>query len=381
MIAPTQLKKPSNWQDLEKLCKLLWGEIWDCSDSIKRHGRTGQNQHGVDVYAYVEKYQGYCGIQCKGKDDYTNAQLTEDEIDNEIEKAITFEPALKLLIFATTANKDAKIEGYIRKKDVENRGKGLFKVDIASWEDIVDLLEQYRTTYNWYVNNCQFKDATDVSVTFDGQDECFIYPQYVKTTTHYKLKRLTPIEEMVVDHMQQLNVSFQPFSIPTFGNRPVKIDKRWCKLHIHIENIGSTVIKSPKLVMFFNPKDIEDIDDRFYYCNTWGLNDAAKAQINANKDAKRELFQTYSNVIEYRPKETVFVQDDERNFTISVIPASGVKELPLLWKFLCEDYQKSGSLTIIVEPIIEDKEKTIEVSNESDLKPDEVNVEPKFVEE
>ena len=37
--------------------------------------------------------------------------------------------------------------------------------------------------------------------------------------------------------------------------------------------------------------------------------------------------------------------------------------------------------SIIVEPIIEDKEKTIEVSNESDLKPDEVNVEPKLVEE
>ena len=25
MIAQTQLKKPSNWQDFEKLCKLLWG--------------------------------------------------------------------------------------------------------------------------------------------------------------------------------------------------------------------------------------------------------------------------------------------------------------------------------------------------------------------
>ena len=96
MIAPTQLKKPSNWQDFETLCKLLWGEVWRCEDSIKRHGRQGQNQHGVDVYAYIEKYKGYCGIQCKGKDDYTDAQLIEDEIDREIEKAKTFEPKLKL---------------------------------------------------------------------------------------------------------------------------------------------------------------------------------------------------------------------------------------------------------------------------------------------
>lgn len=54
MIAPTQIMKPKNWQDFEKLCKLLWGEIWNCSDSIKQHGRQGQAQHGVDIYAYVE---------------------------------------------------------------------------------------------------------------------------------------------------------------------------------------------------------------------------------------------------------------------------------------------------------------------------------------
>ncbi|WP_249932099.1 hypothetical protein [Bacteroides salyersiae] len=177
MIAQTQLKKPSNWQDFEKLCKLLWGEIWICEDTIKRHGRQGQNQYGVDVFSYVEKYSGYCGIQCKGKDDYTNAQLTEAEIDNEITKALDFEPNLKLLVFATTANKDVKIEGYIRKKDIENRAKGLFAIDIASWEDIVDQLERYRTTYNWYVNNCQFKDTTDVLVTFHGKDEITIYPE------------------------------------------------------------------------------------------------------------------------------------------------------------------------------------------------------------
>lgn len=73
MIAQNQLKKPSNWQDFEKLCKLLWGEIWTCEDTIKRHGCQGRNQHGVGVFSYVEKYGGYCDIQCKGKDDYANA--------------------------------------------------------------------------------------------------------------------------------------------------------------------------------------------------------------------------------------------------------------------------------------------------------------------
>ena len=52
MIAQNQLKKPSNWQDFEKLCKLLWGEIWTCEDTIKRHGCQGRNQHGVGVFSY-----------------------------------------------------------------------------------------------------------------------------------------------------------------------------------------------------------------------------------------------------------------------------------------------------------------------------------------
>ena len=378
MIAPTQMKKPSNWQDFEKLCKLLWGEIWGCEDTIKRHGRQGQNQHGVDVFAYVEKYGGYCGIQCKGKDDYTNAQLTKAEIDAEIKKATGFEPKLKLLVFATTANKDAMIEGYIRKKDVENRQKGLFQVDIVSWEDIVDQLERYRITYNWYVNNCQFKEATNVSVTFDGEEEKTIHPEYVRTTVHYEYKKLSDIEHFNLSLWKDLSSMNLGDSLMPL-NRRRQVDKRWCKLNIKIENIGKTVIKTPKLVVYFRPEDIEKIDDDFYYCNALGINEAAKAQINARKDAQREVFQTYSNELEYIPKNSVFVQTDHRDFYMSIIPADGVKALPLCWRFLCEDYHKEGFLTINVEPLIEEQTKTIIVHDESEIKPDEVSIEAKIV--
>lgn len=380
MIAPTQIKKPGNWQDFEKLCKLLWGEIWDCSDTIKRHGRQGQNQHGVDVYAYVEKYEGYCGIQCKGKDDYSNAQLTEKEIDEEIKKALTFEPALKILIFATSANKDGKIEGYIRKKDVQSRNNGKFKVDIASWEDIVDQLERHKTSYNWYVNNCQFKDATDVKVTFEGEDVITIRPEYIKTITHYEYKTMTHQE--IAFQLQKSQIPFLKTTKHRLPwNEPQRYDKRWCKLHIHIENTGSTVIRSPKLIVFFRPEDIEKVSDRFSYCNNFLIDSATKAQINASRDAKREVFQTYKNEIEYRPKESTFVQNDERDFTISIIAADGVTQLLLGWKFLCEDYQKEGYLTINVEPVFEENTETIVVFSKDHLKPDEEIISPKIVEE
>ena len=380
MIAPTQIKKPSNWQDFETLCKLLWSEVWACEDSIKRHGRQGQNQHGVDVYAYVDKYQGYCGVQCKGKDDYTKAQLTETEIDAEIAKALTFKPDLKLLIFATTANKDAKVEEYIRQKDIENRNNGHFKVDIASWEDIVDLMERYRSTYNWYVNNCQFKDATDVSVTLNGEEESTIHPEFIKEITRYEYKELSPLVQAM--RKQYGDALFQTIpQITTPWNQPREIDMRWCDVDFRVENVGSTVIKNSKLILHFRTDDIIMIDDNFHYCNDFLINEAVKAQINARKDANRELFQTYKNEIEFRPKETVFVQTDVREFSISVKPADGIKVIPVFWRFLCEDYQKEGVLIINVEPSIEEKVKVITVHDSSHLRPEEVKVIPKIIEQ
>ena len=132
--------------------------------------------------------------------------------------------------------------------------------------------------------------------------------------------------------------------------------------------------------MFFRDEDIEDISDRFGYCNDPLINEAARAQINVGRDAKREVFQVYDTGVEYRPKESIFVQKDDRLFTISIIPREGKKEFPLIWRFLCEDYQKEGFLTVVVEPRIEEATKTIEVENEADLKPDEVVLEAKIVE-
>jgi len=176
MIAPTQLRKPENWQDFEKLCKKLWGEIWDCSDTIQRNGRIGQVQNGVDIYGMPKGEDCYFGIQCKGKDDYTQSRLAIEEIDAEIQKALNFQPQLKRLIFATTANKDSKIEEYVRIRNIEHKKLGLFEIFISSWEDIVDLLEERKNAYNWYINNCQYKSSSNVDVFVGWEKEYEITP-------------------------------------------------------------------------------------------------------------------------------------------------------------------------------------------------------------
>ena len=135
MKAKQQLRKPEYWQDFENLCKKLWGEVWKCPE-IKKNGRQGQIQHGVDVYGIPFGESEFYGIQCKGKDDYSKALLTENEINSEIEKAKFFKPKLKKLYFATTANKDSKIEAFVRTKNIEHIKGELFEVHLFSWEEL-----------------------------------------------------------------------------------------------------------------------------------------------------------------------------------------------------------------------------------------------------
>ena len=382
MEGKLQLRKPENWQDFERLCKVLWGEIWECPDTIKRNGRQGQAQKGVDVYGVKKGECAYRGIQCKGKDDYTNSQLTESEIDSEIAKALLFTPKLKSFYFATTANKDAHIEEYIRKKNLENISKGGFEIDIFAWEDIVDLIEAHRNTYNWFLNNCSYKDVSDVEVFIGGEKEHTIFPEYYRITKEYHLKpqELSWLSEESLkliqanSHFMNLNDVLYP---------PSKHDYRWCTISINIYNTGKTVIVDYKLSIIIEMENVLEISDKFHYYNSRLMDQAAVAQINARKDAQREAFESteYCNVIEYRPKDRILVQDDHRTFKIAVKPKDNVQSIKVMWVLYSRNYRKEGELILNVEPKFEDKKEKVEVDNIDELKENEVIILPKIVEE
>lgn len=382
MEGKLQLRKPENWQDFERLCKVLWGEIWECPDTIKRNGRQGQAQKGVDVYGIKKGECVYRGIQCKGKDDYTNSQLTESEIDSEIAKALLFTPKLKSFYFATTANKDAHIEEYIRKKNLESISKGGFEIDIFAWEDIVDLIEAHRNTYNWFLNNCSYKDVSDVEVFIGGEKEHTIFPEYYRITKEYHLKpqELSWLSEESLkliqanSHFMNLNDVLYP---------PSKHDYRWCTISINIYNTGKTVIEDYKLSIIIEMENVLEISDKFHYYNSRLMDQAAVAQINARKDAQREVFESteYCNVIEYRPKDRILVQDDHRTFKIAVKPKDNVQSIKVMWVLYSRNYRKEGELILNVKPKFEDKKEKVEVNNIDELKENEVIILPKIVEE
>ena len=379
MIASTQIKKPEHWQDFEKLCKKLWGEIWDCPNTIKRNGRSGQKQNGVDVYGIPKGETQYYGIHCKGKDEYTNSTLTYKEIDEEIQKAESFKPKLKCFIFASTANKDTDIEEYVRNKDIEYRTKGLFEVHLACWEDIVDLLEERRNTYNWYINNCQYKDNTDVAITFNGREEIEIYPEYIRTTIYYELDRLNtsnlnnkyPFH--IVGMLNDINLSYN--LTPNTDNKI-----QWCEIPIKIENTGTTVIEDYKLYFSTKKESVECISTGIEYLSDVFLDSSFRMEMNRQIDEDRELYESADseNELVYIPNDTILVQTDRRLFSFNIGLKYGVDMIPIYWNFKSRNYNKKGLLKILVIPRYEEKTETRSCS---DLRESEVFIEAKILEE
>lgn len=381
MKAKTQLRKPENWQDFESLCKKLWGEIWNCPDTIKKHGRNGQNQHGVDICAIPDGKSHYFGIQCKGKDEYTNSQLTISEIDTEIEKAKSFLPALGAFYFATTANKDAAIEGYIRQRNIQNIGVGCFSIEVFFWEDIVDLIENYRNTYNWYVNDMLYSDAYQISIDIRGKNKEIpytLFPKFTRKVKRYQLRKSQHKSLFAGFDARWADVSIP--SLSPLGVIPATYNYQWCTINLSITNNGSLPIEQYTIDVSFEDGSIDEIDSLSGCSPSWMIPDAMKAEMIRQAAESQEVFlyrdDRNSLLIEARKN---LIQKRSDDFSFAIKPELGTSVLNIHWELKALNFNTEGDCRLSVEPIIEDEIKTIWVDKEEDILPDEITILPQEV--
>jgi hypothetical protein len=66
--------------------------------------------------------------------------LTTSELDEEIKRALGFNPRISKLIVATTARRDQVLQDYTRKRTTKLERQGRFAVTILFWDDIQELL-------------------------------------------------------------------------------------------------------------------------------------------------------------------------------------------------------------------------------------------------
>lgn len=135
---------PKNWQDFERHCRVLFEYILN-DPATSLNGRTGQPQHGVDIWGRRGGPGGYyVGIQCKGKDSNYGGKVTESELKKEVKKAFKFTPSIGEFFLVTTAPNDTKIQGVARKitKEHEIAGQPM-DVTVWGWEELETLICKY----------------------------------------------------------------------------------------------------------------------------------------------------------------------------------------------------------------------------------------------
>lgn len=340
-----QLRKPENWQDFENLCKKLWGEIWKCPE-IKKNGRQGQVQNGVDISGIPFGESHFYGIQCKGKDEYKHAQLTEKEINTEIEKAKLFEPKLKKLYFATTANKDAVIETIVRKKNIEHLKAGLFEVHIFSWEDIVDLIEENKQTYDFYVKSINYKTEHDIKFMFENnEEELIVEVPFLKTINRYvqhddstRLAEITKKPDIYSSIFSNMPMIKDPFS---------SFNHSLCRFYFRLHNIGNEPLQDYKIFLDFSG-EFEKIDT----CTKGNF-------MIPNPNLKYDTFiwdeDRKGKII---PLKNLLVSEDSVAFdTIYIKPYIKETEVTINWKLVSLNYKTEGCLKLIITPTYEVEEK------------------------
>jgi len=128
------LLPPNSPELFESLCRDLWEDIWGLGSNAQKNGRSGQAQAGVDVYGRNDGR--WIGVQCKQKDGLLRAEVTVGELEDEIRKALTFEPGLSEFILATSGPADARVQQKAREITDAHAAQGFFKVEIWDWSRI-----------------------------------------------------------------------------------------------------------------------------------------------------------------------------------------------------------------------------------------------------
>ncbi|MGG5506714.1 MULTISPECIES: hypothetical protein [unclassified Myroides] len=334
------IRKPVNWQDFESLCKKLWGEMWQIPIKIKKNGRSGQSQSGVDIYGKPKGEQHYFGIQCKGKDDYTDAKLTIAEIDREIKLAKNFKPQLGEFIFATSSNKDVRIEEYIREQNIKSIEAGGFSIDLFCWEDIEDLLEEYPNILNWYLCGLSSRTEYDITVFFEPK---ILKPNFIKEVTKYKKKE----EEIIPEQFKYIAEAVSKFS--------------------YLKNIHSDILKPNTHI------NRSFVTIKIYLKNT-GLKviEHSQVRIKFTKGVRKLSNKKYLNVFE--ELDTPLVQKDFDIIKIDMLIEHNTSEIEFELELIARDFSTKNNYVIPVDQVLTEKINCIEVTEDVQVIDDVVEI-------
>ena len=132
----TRIPKPSEEGVFERCNEILWRHVLN-DPSAQLHGRRGQRQHGVDIVGRRDGVTDQVvGIQCRLKGE--GRSLDEQEVTDEVTKALGFRPPLSEFIVSTTAPDDATIQRFsLELSETVSRDREIpLKIQIFGWNSL-----------------------------------------------------------------------------------------------------------------------------------------------------------------------------------------------------------------------------------------------------
>ncbi len=152
MTVPSELPIPRDWQVFEDFCRDLFAAEWGYSETQK-HGRTGQAQHGVDVFGRRDGQ--WQAVQCKRRSTFPERQLTEREIRAEVTAAEDFGHSVETLVIATTVPPDTQLQAVARDLTEEHGDQGPHVV-VYGWSDLCEKLAHHdQLSRVWHHKLCE----------------------------------------------------------------------------------------------------------------------------------------------------------------------------------------------------------------------------------
>ena len=109
-------------------------------DGLKRYGRRGQRQHGIDLID-LESPPPLVGIQCKAEG--LEEVFTEKRLRDLVALALTAPFKLKRYIVLCTSKTSTELQIAISQINAEHAEKGQFIVEFKGWEEIERLNDDY----------------------------------------------------------------------------------------------------------------------------------------------------------------------------------------------------------------------------------------------
>lgn len=132
---PFKFTPPDNWQDFERLTRILFEDHFHAS--FMRYGRAGQGQKGVDIIGKIGTKN--IVIQCKCRDSINSSKkISETEIESIVSRIDKeYDNHIEEIYILITLPNDIQSQNFVAKLNTK-RNKNQAQVILWGWDEIVD---------------------------------------------------------------------------------------------------------------------------------------------------------------------------------------------------------------------------------------------------